>query len=107
LAKKTEKPTIRKIVIKKRKPEIQGICPTCGRVPLQFPCSPELHRAVREYGIEAGQKEAYKKAAIATIKKLRIINQEPIYKVLQDLRQYEEYLIRENNLTPEDVNERR
>jgi len=93
MAKKSE-PTIKKIVIKKRKlePMPAGSCPYCGR-------EHEINAVLRENA----QKEAYKKAAIATIKKLRVLNREPIFKALHDLERYEEYLIRDNNLSPEDV----
>jgi hypothetical protein len=93
--------TIPNLVLKKRKlkREDPGQCrpghlvyPLSGRCPFNHD---------RLY--EDGQKEAYKKAAIATIRKLHVLNNEPIIKALNDLRRYEEYLIRENNLTPEDV----
>ncbi len=41
---------------------------------------------------------AYRKAAICTIKKLEVFNQEPILKAFKILKRYKEYLIKEYEL---------
>ena len=83
--------TIPNIVLKKRKLLDKA---------LKSPLIPERDA---HFWVE-GQKEAYKKAAIATIRKLHVLNNEPLMKALTDIRRYEEYLMRENGLTLEDIN---
>ena len=104
---KKAKPTIKKIIIEKRKIEPSlpaGSCPYCGREhrPLAegtFLCNAHIHLTL----LNEAETRTYRKAAIATIRKLRVINDEPIVKALADLRRWEIYLARENNLKEEDI----
>jgi hypothetical protein len=104
VVKKVEKPTIEKIVLKKRKePSMPaGSCPYCGREHQGFVSVERTEKEAYEI-LSSVETRTYRKAAIATIKKLEVINKKPIGKALHDIRRYEEYLIRENHLEGVDL----
>lgn len=47
---------------------------------------------------ESVREGAYRKAAVATVNKLSVLSNFPIYKALKELEKYTEYLIKEYNL---------
>jgi hypothetical protein len=62
-----------------------------------------IERETLEYELHRVSEEAYRKAAISTLRKFRDLDEMSLKEYLKSVKKYREYLIKEYDITPEDL----